>query len=176
MQTIGEQVSQGVQGLSALVQPERHGLDMTDLLILFLMLILSGLFSGSETALTTLSMARAEGLFKEGRRGSKALFQLKSNPTRMLITLLIGNNLVNIGASAMATVIAVQHLGHLGPGVAVGVLTLFILLFGEVTPKTLAIRYAERISLGVAPIMLGFRWLSFPWSGRWNTSSPKSSD
>ncbi|MCP5419769.1 MAG: HlyC/CorC family transporter [Gammaproteobacteria bacterium] len=126
------------------------------------MLILSGLFSGSETALTTLSMARAEGLFKEGRRGSKALFQLKSNPTRMLITLLIGNNLVNIGASAMATVIAVQHLGHLGPGVAVGVLTLFILLFGEVTPKTLAIRYAERISLGVAPIMLGFRWLSFP--------------
>jgi CBS domain containing-hemolysin-like protein len=135
---------------------------MSDLLILGVLLILSGLFAGSETALTTLSAARVEALLKDGRRGGNALFRLKSNPTRMLITLLIGNNLVNIGASAMATVIAVERLGHLGPGVAVGVLTLLILLFGEVTPKTLAIRYAERISLTVAPFMLGFRWLSFP--------------
>jgi putative hemolysin len=135
---------------------------MSDLIILLVLLLLSGLFSGSETALTALSMARVEGLVKDGRRGAQALFRLKSNPTSMLITLLIGNNVVNIGASAMATVIAVQRLGHVGPGVAVGVLTLVILLFGEVTPKTLAIRYSERISLSIAPLMLGLRWLAFP--------------
>jgi len=135
---------------------------MTDLIILLVLLFLSGLFSGSETALTALSMARVEGLVKDGQRGAQVLFRLKSNPTSMLITLLIGNNVVNIGASAMATVIAVERLGEAGPGVAVGLLTLFILLFGEVTPKTLAIRYSERISLSIAPLMLGLRWLAFP--------------
>ncbi len=135
---------------------------MIDFAVLLILLILSGLFSGSETALTSLSMARVEGLVKDGRHGASALSRLKSSPTQMLITLLIGNNLVNIGASAMATVIAVQRLGTLGPGIAVGVLTLLILVFGEVTPKSLALRYAVRISLAVAPLMLGFRRLTFP--------------
>ena len=65
---------------------------------------MSGIFSGSETALVALSMARVEALVKEGRSGAKALYQLKKDPSRMLTTILIGNNLVNIAASAMATV------------------------------------------------------------------------
>lgn len=135
---------------------------MTDFFILFILLIFSALFSGSETALTSLSLARVNGLYREGRRGSQALMRLKSKPTQMLITLLIGNNLVNIAASAIATVIAVELLGQLGPSVAVGALTLVILVFGEVTPKSLALRYAERISLSVAPLILSFRWIMFP--------------
>jgi len=135
---------------------------VNEFLLLVLLLALSGVFSGSETALVALSLARAEGLRKEGRHGAQALYQLKRDPSRMLITILIGNNVVNIAASAMATVIATERLGHLGPGIAVGVLTILILVFGEITPKSLATRYSERISLFIAPPMLGFMRLIFP--------------
>lgn len=135
---------------------------MNDTLILIALLFLSGAFSGSETALTAITLARAEALRKEGQRGSKALLQLKQNSTSMLITLLIGNNLVNIGASAFATVVATEHLGALGPGVAVGVLTFLILVFGEITPKSLAISHSVRVSLAVAPTVLLLMRILFP--------------
>lgn len=135
---------------------------MAEILGLLVLLVLSGLFSGSETALVSLSLARTEALMKEGRRGAQALYRLKHNPSRMLITILIGNNVVNIGASALATVLATERLGHLGPGVAVGVLTVLILMFGEITPKSLATRYAERISLAAAPLMLAIMRLCWP--------------
>lgn len=127
---------------------------MNDALILVFLLFLSGAFSGSETALTAVSLARAEALEREGHGGAKALLTLKLNSTSMLIALLIGNNLVNIGASAFATVVATKHLGALGPGVAVGVLTFLILVFGEITPKSLAIRHSTKVSLVVAPVVL----------------------
>lgn len=107
-------------------------------------------------------MARAESLFKEGRRGAHALFTLKKDPSRMLITILIGNNVVNIAASAMATVIATDYFGDSGPGIAVGVLTILILVFGEITPKSLATRFSERISLFIAPVIYGFMRLIYP--------------
>ena len=135
---------------------------VTELILLLVLLVLSGFFSGSETALTSLSMVRAEALLKEGRTGARALYRLKTNTNRMLISILIGNNLVNIGASAMATVIATELFGHLGPGLAVGVLTLLILVFGEITPKTFAARYAGSIGLFVATPLLWFTWLVFP--------------
>jgi CBS domain containing-hemolysin-like protein len=131
-------------------------------LILAILLVLSGVFSGSETALVSLSMARAESLYKEGRRGAHALFILKKDPSRMLITILIGNNVVNIAASAMATVIATEYFGHSGPGIAVGVLTVLILIFGEITPKSLATRFSERISLFISPVIYGFMRLIYP--------------
>ncbi|MEA3278049.1 MAG: DUF21 domain-containing protein, partial [Pseudomonadota bacterium] len=129
---------------------------MQELLILLILLVLSGVFSGSETALVAISLARAEALYREGRPGANALYYLKTKPARMLITILIGNNVVNIAASAMATVLATEWLGHIGPGIAVGVLTILILVFGEITPKSLATRYSERISLMIAPVMYGF--------------------
>lgn len=135
---------------------------MIDIAILLVMLVLSGFFSGAETALTSLSPARVESLLAEGRRGARSLHALKGNPNRMLIALLIGNNLVNIGASAMATVLAVERFGHLGPGLAVGVLTVFILIFGEVTPKTFAIRHATGLGLFAAPPLRIFSYLVSP--------------
>ena len=107
-------------------------------------------------------MARAESLYKEGRRGANALYLLKKNPSRMLITILIGNNVVNIAASAMATVIATNSFGDSGPGIAVGVLTILILLFGEITPKSLATRFSERISLFISPVIYGFMRVIYP--------------
>jgi CBS domain containing-hemolysin-like protein len=151
-------------------------------LILAVLLVLSGVFSGSETALVSLSMARAESLYKEGRSGSHALYLLKKDPSRMLITILIGNNVVNIAASAIATVIATDYFGDSGPGIAVGVLTIFILVFGEITPKSLATRFSERISLAIAPLIYGFMRLIYPlvWMflqfTNWVQSSTKAMD
>lgn len=135
---------------------------MVDFVVLLVLLVLSGFFSGSETALTSLSRARAQSLAKDRRPGAKALWTLKRNTTRMLVIILIGNNLVNIGASALATVVATDLFGHFGPGIAVGVLTLFILVFGEVTPKSWAAHHADRVSLVAAPILLVFGRLVFP--------------
>ncbi|MES9923262.1 MAG: hemolysin family protein [Candidatus Thiodiazotropha endolucinida] len=155
---------------------------MESYLILALLLVLSGVFSGSETALINLSMARAEALYREGRRGAQALYLLKKDPSRMLITILIGNNVVNIAASAMATVIATDYFGDTGPGIAVGVLTILILVFGEITPKSLATRFSERISLFIAPLIIGFMRLIYPlvWLflqfTNWVQSSTKAMD
>jgi CBS domain containing-hemolysin-like protein len=135
---------------------------MTELMILILLLILSGVFSGSETALVALSVARAEGLAKEGRHGGRALYRLKQRPAQMLTVILIGNNLVNIAASVLATVVATRWFGTAGPGIAVGALTIMILVFGEITPKSLATHYSERISLFIAPLLLGFLHLIYP--------------
>jgi CBS domain containing-hemolysin-like protein len=135
---------------------------MMELFALLVLLVFSGIFSGSETALVALSIARVEALVKEGRAGAKALYQLKIDPSRMLTTILIGNNLVNISASALATVIATREFGSAGPGIAVGVLTLFILVFGEITPKSLATRYSERISLFISYPLLLFMRLIYP--------------
>jgi len=135
---------------------------MVEFASLLVLLLLSGIFSGSETALVGLSLARAEALMKEGRAGAGALCQLKRDPSKMLTTILIGNNLVNIAASAIATVIATREFGSAGPGIAVGVLTLFILVFGEITPKSLATRYSERISLFIAMPLLLFMRLMYP--------------
>ena len=145
---------------------------MIEFATLVVLLLLSGIFSGSETALVTLSLARAEALMKERRAGASALYQLKRDPSKMLTTILIGNNLVNIAASAIATVIATREFGSAGPGIAVGVLTLFILVFGEITPKSLATRYSERISLFIATPLLLFMRLVYPlvWAFSYFTS------
>ena len=135
---------------------------MVELLVLLLLLILSGIFSGSETALVALSIGRVEGLVREGRHGAQALHRLKQDPSRMLTTILIGNNLVNIAASVLATVVATRWLGSAGPGVAVGVLTILVLVFGEITPKSLATRYSERISLFIAVPLLMFMRMIYP--------------
>ncbi|HIJ23725.1 MAG: HlyC/CorC family transporter [Gammaproteobacteria bacterium] len=135
---------------------------MDDLFTLLILLFLSGFFSGAETALVSLSMGRVEGLLEQNKRGAAALYQLKQDSSRMLITILIGNNLVNIAASAIATILATKWLGAIGPGVAVGILTIVILIFGEITPKTMATRYAERISLAVAPILVLLMWFLTP--------------
>ncbi len=145
-----------------IVSAPRRRVSVQELLGLLFLLFLSGVFSGSETALVSISLARAQALKREGRPGATALYYLKTNPARMLITILIGNNVVNIAASAIATVIATERLGHIGPGVAVGVLTILILVFGEITPKSLATRYSERISLVIAPVMYGFMRTIYP--------------
>lgn len=121
------------------------------LLILGVCTLGSGFFSGSETALIGISRERVHILAEEGSRGRK-LEQLVSQPDRMLSTLLVANNAVNVLSASVATILFVSLIGETwGPWVATAVMTAALLIFGEITPKTLAARYPEQFSLRVAP-------------------------
>lgn len=127
----------------------------TQFIILGILILLSAFFSGVETALMSLSKIKVNSLVKQGKKGSEALFRLKQNPHKLIITILIGNNLVNIGAASFATVVFTDLFGSSGVGIATGVMTFLILIFGEITPKTFATQNAERVSLIIArPIEL----------------------
>lgn len=119
----------------------------TALLLLFVLIVLSAIFSGSETAIFSLSDARILSLKKQRLRGADTLYKLRKRPNRLLITILIGNNIVNISASAIATYITTKMFGSIGIGIATGVLTLIILVFGEIIPKSFAYTKAVKISL-----------------------------
>lgn len=111
----------------------------------------SGFFSGSETALIGISRERVHQLASQGKRGER-VEQLASDPDRLLPTLLVANNLVNILGAAVATTLFIQLLGEdWGPWIATIAVTAVVLVVGEITPKTLAARYPERFSLAVAP-------------------------
>lgn len=111
----------------------------------------SGFFSGSETALIGIGRERVHQVSTLGRRG-KRVAQLVADPERLLSTLLVANNLVNILGAAVATTLFIALLGEQwGPWVSTLVVTVVVLIVGEITPKTLAARYPERFSLAVAP-------------------------
>ncbi|MFQ6136042.1 MAG: hemolysin family protein [Candidatus Hydrothermarchaeales archaeon] len=117
---------------------------------LFVLLLLSGFFSGSETALISLNKIRIRKLMEEGVKNAFIIDKLLGHPDKLLATILVGNNLVNIAAAAIATSLAITFFGNTGIGIATGVMTLLVLIFGEITPKGFATENAEKISLKVA--------------------------
>ena len=124
-----------------------------EILILIILLILSGFFSGSEVALVSLTKHKAEYMLKKKKSGAIFVKRLKDDPQRMLATILIGNNFVNVAASAWATSIMIGIFKIYAVGIATGIMTLLILVFGEITPKSIAARNNEAISQIVsAPI------------------------
>ena len=123
---------------------------------------LSGFFSGLEVALVGTSQATVERLVKEKKRGSKALYKLKSNPGWMMSAVNLGNNLVNIGSSALATVVAIKIFGDEGLAIAVGIMTFLIIIFGEVTPKTYCNANASKVALRASGILLFFSYVTYP--------------
>ncbi|MFB4204410.1 hypothetical protein KBTX_01801 [wastewater metagenome] len=120
------------------------------IIALIVSLVLSGCFSGSETALMTVNRYRLRHLADEGRRGPRIAQRLLERPDRLIGVILIGNNLVNILAAQIATVIALRLGGESAIAVATGLLTLTILIFSEVTPKTLAALHPERVAFPAA--------------------------
>ncbi|MBR1597836.1 MAG: HlyC/CorC family transporter [Lachnospiraceae bacterium] len=117
------------------------------LIAIVIMVLLSAFFSSAETALTTVNRHRLRSLAEDGNRTAARVLKLLENPSKMLSTILIGNNIVNISASALATTFTTSVFGNKFIGVATGILTLVVLLFGEITPKTLATMYSERIAM-----------------------------
>lgn len=123
---------------------------------------LSGFFSGLEVSLVGTSQATVEQLVKQKKRGAKALQKLKSNPGWMMSAVNLGNNLVNVGSSALATVVAIDLFGDEGLGIAVGIMTFLIIIFGEVTPKTYCNANATKIALRASGILMMFSYATYP--------------
>ncbi len=120
--------------------------------ILFL-LFLSGFFSGSETAMTATSKAKMHGLEKEGNKRAKIVNKLIDQKDKLIGALLLGNNLVNILASAMATSVLIGLFGEAGVVYATIAMTLLVLIFAEVLPKSYAIMNADKVALFIAPVV-----------------------
>ena len=123
------------------------------LIILVVLLALSAFFSSSETALTTSNKIRMRSLAEAGDKRAEMVLKVTDNSQKMLSAILIGNNIVNISASSLATTLAIQLFGNAGAGIATGILTVLILIFGEISPKTMATIRAEKISLRFAKII-----------------------
>lgn len=123
------------------------------IVVLFILIALSGFFSSSETALTTVSRIKIRTMANEGDARAKMVQKVTGNTQKMLSAILIGNNVVNISASSIATVLFVDLFGSSGAGIATGIMTLLVLIFGEITPKNMASRQALKLSLRVAGII-----------------------
>lgn len=118
------------------------------LLLLFVLLVLSGFFSGSEIALIGIGKLRARALLKRGVKGADRIDKLAGDPEAVVTTVSVWNNIVNIAASAVATSLAIDFFGRLhGVVIAIGVMTFLILTFGEIMPKMIAAHQSERISI-----------------------------
>ena len=120
---------------------------ITELIFLIILLYLSGFFSSAETALTTVNRVRLKELSEENNKKAIKVLKLLDNPSKMLSTVLICNNVVNLSASALTTAMVAGIWGNAFIALGTGVLTLFMLLFGEITPKTMASLNNEKVSL-----------------------------
>ena len=133
------------------------------LFILVLLLILSAFFSSSETALTTVNLIRIKTLMEEGNKKAVTVHYLLSHRSKMLSAILIGNNVVNLTASALATTIALELFGSIYVSVATGILTFLVLIFGEIIPKTSAMANAEKNALAIGGIIKAFMIVLTPF-------------
>ncbi|MCR4605927.1 MAG: hemolysin family protein [Eubacterium sp.] len=144
--------------------------DAIDIVVLIVLLLLSAFFSSAETALTTVNKIKIRSMVEDENKKAKRVWKLIDNPTKVLSAILICNNIVNLTASSLTTSFAIKlckNLGlhektALGIGVATGVLTFLVLVFGEITPKHLATKNPEKMSFAYAPIISFFTVLLTP--------------
>jgi len=143
--------------------------DAVEILLFVLCVILSAFFSSSEVALISITRAKARTLANEGKPGSKAVAVLKESPEHLLITILIGNNIVNVAAAALATSIAIKAFGDIGVGIATFFVVIVLLVFGEIGPKIYAARASDSFALTVAPVILFLSRIFSPfiWIVEW---------
>ncbi|MEQ9396090.1 HlyC/CorC family transporter [Haliea sp.] len=130
--------------------------------VLVILILLSGFFSSSETGMMSLNRYRLKHLRKQNHRGARRASKLLERPDRLIGLILIGNNAVNILASAIATVIAIRLWGDAGIAIATIVLTLVILVFAEITPKTIAALHPERVAFPFSIVLLPLMKLMYP--------------
>jgi len=123
---------------------------------------LSGYFSGLEVALVSIRPSKIEQLIKNKVKGAKSLRKLKSNPSRMMSSVNLGNNLASIAATALATDIALKLFGDEGLAIAIGIMTFLILVFGEISPKTYCNANATKVAVRNSRILLAFSYALFP--------------
>jgi len=127
--------------------------DIFQLIVLVVLLILSAFFSSAETSLTTFNRIRMRTLADEGNKRAARVLKVTEDSGKMLSAILIGNNVVNLSASSIATTLALRLFGSVGAGIATGILTVLILIFGEISPKTLATLHAEKLAMAYSGII-----------------------
>lgn len=127
--------------------------DISQLIFLLILLALSAFFSSAETALTTVNRIHMRTLADADNKKAKMVLKITKDSAKMLSAILIGNNIVNLSASSIATTLAISMFGNYGAGIATGIITFLILIFGEVSPKTLSTIKADSISLKIAGII-----------------------
>jgi len=131
-------------------------------IVLVLLILMSGFFSGSETALMSLNRYRLRHQASNGNKAAQRTAKLLEQPDRLISLILLGNNFVNILASAIATVISLRLMGEAGIAVATGLMTLIILVFAEVTPKTFATRRAEQVAFIASAVYQPLLTVTYP--------------
>jgi len=129
---------------------------------LIAMIGLSGYFSGLEVALVSIRLSKIEQMVKDKVRGAASLHKLKSNPSRMMSSVNLGNNLASIAATALATDLSLKLFGDDGLAIAIGIMTFLILIFGEITPKTYCNANAAKVAVKNSRILLIFSYALFP--------------
>lgn len=123
------------------------GANYLQILILVILLAMLSFFAAAETALMSLSKIRVRHMVEEKVKGAELVEKLVQNPSKLLGTILVGSTVINIGASSLATDLAIKNFGNRGVGIATAVMTIMILVFGEITPKSLAAQNSENFSL-----------------------------
>lgn len=135
---------------------------ITQLVFLVILLLLSAFFSSAETAFTTASRIRMRTLAEGGSKKAKRVLAITDDMHKMLSAILIGNNIVNLSASSIATTLAIKLFGSVGAGIATGILTILILIFGEISPKTVATVHADSIALAYSSLIYRLMQLLTP--------------
>ena len=135
----------------------------TSVLIIIFCIIFSGYFSATETAFSSLNRIRIKNMAEKGDKRAKLVLDMLENFDSLLSSILIGNNIVNIACASVATLLFVKLFGEeQGPSLATLVITIVVLIFGEVTPKSIAKDAPERFAMFAAPILKGMIWLLTP--------------
>ena len=133
-----------------------------EIISLIVLIALSGFFSGLEVALVGTTRSKVRQMLNEKLPGATSLDKLKSNPSRMMASVNLGNNLVNVASTALATDIALKTFESAGLAIAIGVMTFLILVFGEITPKTYCNANAAKIALRYSRVLLAFSYAFYP--------------
>ena len=136
--------------------------NIIQIVILFILIALSAFFSSAETALTTVNLIRIKTLSEEGNKSALRLQKVRDSSSKMLSTILIGNNIVNISATSLATTLTISIWGNAAVGIVTGLLTILVLLFGEIIPKTWATLNAEKLALIYCYPISALMWLLTP--------------
>ena len=149
----------------------KMGSDTVSLIIIVACIIMSAYFSATETAFSSLNRIRMKNLAEKGNRKAGLVMKLSENYDSLLSTILIGNNIVNIASASLATVLFVKMLGEeAGPSVSTAVTTVVVLIFGEISPKSIAKESPEKFAMFSAPILNVFVKLLTPFNflfGQW---------
>lgn len=134
------------------------------IIVIAVLILLSAFFSATEIAFSSLNPIKLKNLIANGHKRAKFTLKLSEDFDRILTTILVGNNIVNIASASLATVIFVKYWGDLGVTLSTAVMTVLVLIFGEISPKSIAKRIPEKFAMTVAPILQFFIWILYPVS------------